>query len=97
MKNQVDFELIKSRTSLRQIEVLYMVYETKSISEAAAKLNMTTANVSRMCTRFEENCNFAVFISRRKGVRFTEMGMDVISKIAPLANCIGNLGKNEGV
>ena len=91
MKDQIDFEVIKSRTSLRQIDVLYMIYETKSISKTAENLKMTAANVSRMCTIFESNCSFDIFTNRRRGVRFTDRGLEIISKIAPLAIHIKNL------
>ena len=91
MTSKVNFEILKSRTSLRQVEVLFAVYEAESISLAAKKLQMTAANVSRMCSRFEENCQFKVFARRRKGVKFTEDGIKIISRLAPLAIQIQDL------
>jgi DNA-binding transcriptional LysR family regulator len=81
----LEIEILKSRATLRQIEIIWNVYETRSISKTAENLNMSSANVSQMCSRFEEHFDFCIFSKRRKGIIFTEEGVEVIAMIAPLA------------
>ena len=85
----------KRRTTLRQIEIVSMVRRTGSITAAAMALSTSTANVSRMCRRFEDNSPSPVFQKTRKGVVFTEWGMSLMQEIKVIEDALVAFSENS--
>lgn len=81
-ENQIlDF---KRTATLRQIEVICVVWELGSITAAAKFLGTSPAGVSRICQRFEDHFDFAIFDKKRKGVTFTAEGEHVLAILRDL-------------
>lgn len=78
----------RKTTTLRQIEIVCMVWQLSSITKAAAALGVSNAAVSRMCQRFDGHFNFPIFEKRRKGVELTPQGAKIIGELAELKRCI---------
>ena len=83
-----DLHQFRKTTTLRQIEIVWMVWQLGSITKAAEVLGVSAAAVSRMCQRFEDHFNFPVFEKRRKGVELTPEGARLIGGLAELKQCI---------
>lgn len=91
MKN---FDLLKSRITLRQVEVICHLNKTLSISQTASELNLSAAIVSQICSRFEAHFDFPIFAKRRKGVSLTDEGARILAMIAPLGQELSRLSLN---
>lgn len=78
----------KRTTTLRQIEIVCVVWQVGSITEAAKTLGISAAGVSRMCERFESHFNFSVFEKRRKGVELTPEGVRLLEELGKFKLCI---------
>lgn len=83
--------VLKSRATLRHIEIVWSVYNTGSITKSAAMLEMTASNVSRTCSRFESHFEFPIYEKKRKGVRMTEQGIALMELIGPIAREIKSI------
>lgn len=88
-----DLNKFKGKTSLRQIEIVFSVYRTLSITKTASDLGMTVGNVSRTCSRFNDHFEFEIFSYRRRGVVFSERGIEVMKSLSPLAEEILKLDR----
>lgn len=83
-----DLRQFRRTTTLRQIEIVCVVWRVGSITEAAKILGISAAGVSRMCQRFENHFNFAIFEKRRHGIRLTPEGARLLEGLSKLEQCI---------
>lgn len=90
-------ERIKSRSSLRQIEIICTAVRLGSITEAARNLNMSVANVSRTLKRFELHFEFSVFEKTRKGISLSPEGELIFIEMNKLNDGIASVfGSHDG-